>query len=124
MELLALHLLPQTSPDRKESIEQIEKMRTFEKRQEEFGSELETEALSKICFKAEAVNSEVKRLIENYIEDGDIEEMRNNMLSIGESDEDKEKLFKQAIQFVVNDKKEIEETGIEELTDILIASSY
>ena len=42
--------------------------------------------------------------------------------SVWESDEDKEKIFEQAIQFGVNDKKEIEETGIEELTYILIAS--
>ena len=37
--------------------EQTGKMRTFEKRQEEFGRELETETLSKICIKAEAVYS-------------------------------------------------------------------
>ena len=68
------------------------------------------------------MNSEVNRLIESYILDGDVEKMRNNMLSVGESEEEKEKSLKQAIQFVVNDKKEIEETGIEELTYTLIAS--
>ena len=69
---------------------------------------------------------EVRRLIEHYRHSyiGDIEERRNEVMSMGGSDEDKEKLFKQAIQLVVNDKNEIEETGIEELTDILIASSY
>ena len=71
-------LKEQTETEQRER-DQIEKMRTFEKRQEEFGRELETETLSKICIEAEDVNSEVKRLIESYIVDGDVEEMRKNM---------------------------------------------
>ena len=68
------------------------------------------------------MNSEVKRLIESYIIHGDEEEMRKNMQSVGESEEENEKSLKQAIQFVDNNKKEIEETGIEQLTFMLIVS--
>ena len=68
------------------------------------------------------MNSEVKRLIGSYIVNGDMEEMRKNMQSVGESEEENKKSLKQAIQFVDNNKEEIEETGIEELTCMLIVS--
>ena len=44
----------------------------------------------------DTLNSEVKRITEHYRHSyiGDIEEMRNDMLSMGESDEAKEKTIK------------------------------
>ena len=70
------------------------------------------------------MNNEVRKLVEHYKHScfGNIEDMKIEMLNMEGSDEDKEKLFKQAIQIFVNDKNDIKETGIEELTDILIAS--
>ena len=102
--------------------EQTGKMRTFEKREGEFGRQLEIETLSKICIEAEDVNSEVKRLIGSYVVNRVMEEMRKNMQSVGKSEEENTKFLKQAIQFVDNNKEEIEETGIEELTCMLIVS--
>ena len=68
--------------------------------------ELETQDLSKVCSEAGTVNNEVRKLVEHYKHSciGDIEEMKIEMLGMGGSDEDKEKKFKQAIKFVVNDK--------------------
>ena len=56
------------------------------------------------------MNNEVMNLVEHYINSciGDVEEMKTKMLGVGGLDEEKEKLFKQAIQFVVNDKNEID----------------
>merc|ERR1711915_594341 len=97
-------------------------MRTFEERDEEYGSQLEIETLSKICNEAEDVNGEVKELIGCYVLNGVVEEMRENMQSVGKSEEENTKFLKQAIQFVNNSKEEIEEKGIEELTSTLINS--
>ena len=66
-------------------MEQTEKMRTFEERDEEYGSQLEIETLSKICNEAEDVNGEVKELIGCYVLNGVVEEMRENMQSVGKS---------------------------------------
>ena len=100
----------------------INDMVTYAKGQESLGIELETEALSKLC--SEAVNEDVRKLIECYRKscDGIIEEMKDEMMKLGELGGDKVNILKEAIMFVVNDGIEIEETGIEELTDILIAS--
>merc|ERR1711954_318980 len=96
--------------------EQTVKMRTFEKREEQFSKQLENETLSKICNEAEDVNSEVTKLIGSYVVNGVMEKMRKNMQSVGKSEEENTKFLKQAIQIVDNNKEEIEETGIEELT--------
>merc|ERR1711915_1003125 len=102
--------------------EQTVKMRTFEEREGEYNRQLEIETLSEICNEAENMNSEVKKLIGCYVVNGVVEEMRENMQSVGKSEEENTKFLKQAIQFVNNNKEEIEEKGIEELTSTLINS--
>ena len=102
--------------------EQTVKMRTFEEREGEYNRQLEIETLSKICNEAEDMNSEVKKLIGCYVVNGVDWEMRDNMQEVGKSEEENTKLLKQAIQFVNNNKEEIEEKGIDELTCTLIIS--
>ena len=102
--------------------EQTVKMRTFEEREGEYNRQLEIETLSKICNEAEDMNSEVKKLIGCYVVNGVVWEMKDNMQDVGKSEEENTKFLKQAIQFVNNNKEEIEEKGIEELTSTLIIS--
>merc|ERR1712228_317942 len=100
--------------------EQTVKMRTFEEREGEYNRQLEIETLSKICNEAEEMNSEVKKLIGCYVVNGVVWEMRENMQDVGKSEEENTKFLKQTIQFVNNNKEEIEEKGIENLTTTLI----
>ena len=102
--------------------EQTVKMRTFEEREGEYNRQLEIETLSKICNEAEDMNSEVKKLIGCYVVNGVVWEMKDNMQDVGKSEEENTKFLKQAIQFVNNNKEEIEEKGIEDLTSMLIKS--
>ena len=102
--------------------EQTVKMRTFEEREGEYNRQLEIETLSKICNEAGDVNDEVKKLIGCYVVNGVVWEMKEDMQDVEKSEEENTKFLKQAIQFVNNNKEEIEEKGIEELTSTLINS--
>merc|ERR1712240_400774 len=93
-----------------------------QEREGAYNRQLEIETLSKICNEAEDMNSEVQKLIGCYVVNGVVWEMRDNMQEVGKSEEENTKLLKQAIQFVNNNKEEIEEKGIEDLTSILIKS--
>ena len=49
-----------------------------------------------------------------------MEMMKKHMLEASENWRDKERKYKSAIKFVVNDEKEIEETDIGELAEMLL----
>merc|ERR1712228_1010849 len=103
-------------------MEQTVKMRTFEEREGEYNRQLEIETLSKICSEAEDMNDEVKKLIGCYVVNGVVWEMKEDMQDVGKSKEEDTKFLKHAIQFVNNNKEEIEEKEIEDLTSMLIKS--
>ena len=113
---------PRSKRMREEQDHEEEKMITFENGDAELCLEFETKALSKLV--SETKEYGIIKLIEcyNQTSDGDIEEMKNSMLSISGIDEEHASVFKKTIQFVTNDENEIMETDLGELADILIAS--
>jgi len=113
---------PKSKRLREEDELEEDKMITFLKGEEHLGIEMETKALSKMV--SETKDYGIIKLIEcyNHTPDGDVEEMKAAMIGLSGIGDDYATVFKRAIQFVTNDEKEIEETELGVLADILIAS--
>ena len=107
------------SPDSKKvRKDQSEVMNTMDMVNEELAVVYATEAISKLGM--ETKNKDIKTLIDCYNPIIDMEMMKKHMLEASENWRDKERKYKLAIKFVVNDEKEIEETDIGELAEILL----
>ena len=81
-----------------------------------------TRVISQLDIETDDIN--IKKLIDCYnpVLRGDIDMMKRHMLDVSESWIDKEKSFKMAISYVVNDENEILETNIGDLAESLIAA--
>ena len=81
-----------------------------------------TRVLSKLDIETDDIN--VKKLIDCYnpVLRGDIDMMKKHMLDVSESWTEKEKAFKNAIRYVLNDENEIIESNIGDLAESLLAA--
>ena len=72
----------------------------------------------------ETDNINVKKLVDCYnpVLRGDIDMMKKHMLDVSESWTEKEKAFKNAIRYVLNDENEIIESNIGDLAESLLAA--
>ena len=109
------------SPDSKKvRKDQSEVMATMDIVNEELAVVYATEAISKLSI--ETNDNDIKKLVDCYNPIIDMEMMKKHMLEASENWRDKERKYKSAIKFVVNDEKEIEETDIGELAEILLGA--
>ena len=109
------------SPDSKKlKNDQSKVMCVIDIMNEELAIVYATEAISKLSI--ETNNMDTRKLIDCYNPIIDLEMMKKHILEASESWRDKERKYKTAIKFVMNDRLDIKETDIGELAGMLLAA--
>ena len=109
------------SPDSKKlKNDQSKVMCIIDVMNEELAIVYATEAISKLSI--ETNNMDTRKLIDCYNPIIDLEMMKKHILEASESWRDKERKYKTAIKFVMNDGLDIKETDIGELAGMLLAA--
>ena len=112
-----------SSPDAKKvRNESDEVMETIDVIDNDMAVVYTTRVLSKLEIETDDIN--IKKLIDCYnpVLRGDIDMMKKHMLDVSESWIEKEKAFKMAIRYVLNDDNEIIESNIGDLAESLLAA--